>query len=116
MPPKKNKLVKSSSGSLTKPEKEKEEIKEEKQRFKRNMDELVPVLESFIDDLDEYKSIVASQLMDPVKFKNEVMLQKRVVKKMEEAMDALQEATALTHFKDGSDEDGARKKKKKASD
>lgn len=112
MPPKKNKLAQSSAGPLTKTEKEKQEIKEEKQRFKRNMDELGPVLESFMEDLDEYQSIVASMVLDPAIFKNEVMLQKSVVKKMDEALNALQEASALTHFADGSDEDGARKKKK----
>jgi len=97
---------------VTKTKKEKEETKDTKQRLKRNMEQLGPVLESFMDDLEEYQCILSNQMMEAQTFKERVFLQQNVIKKMEEALNAFSEASALTHVSDGGSEDGARKKKK----
>ena len=106
MPPKKNRLAQSSAAPVT------EQVIEAKRNFKRNMQELCPVIECYMEDIQEYQDIVKALPLDSDQLKNEIALQKSVVSKIEQALDALQEAAALTRLADGDNDDGARKKKK----
>ena len=105
MPPKKNKVssspCKPGPDVVHKPD-------PTKQAFKRNMEELGPVLEATMEDLDEYYNIVREMKLemdspkfknttDPAKFKNEMKLLTSVIAKMEEALNGLQEAAKFTN-------------------